>query len=207
MSAMPVIHVVDDDQNVRHSIHMLLESAGYDVREYALARTFLEGTVEQQGCVLVDMRMPEMNGLELQKEIVRRGLPLPVIIVTGHGDVPLAVRAMKEGVIDFIEKPFDDETMLSSVERALELGNHGQRQTNEARAAIELLASLTRRERNVFDQLIVGRTNKVAGRVLGISPRTAEVHRGRIMRKLDAKTLADLVRIALAAECKRAIHQ
>jgi len=143
--------------------------------------------------------MPEMDGLELQEELARRGIIIPVIIMTGHGDVPLAVRAMKAGALDFLEKPFEEEAMLGSVRRALDLGRQKHDQMAEARAAQDLLALLTPRERHVLDQLVAGRSNKVAAYELGISPRTIEIHRARIMDKMNARSLSDLVRTALAA--------
>ena len=144
--------------------------------------------------------MPDMSGLELQEEVARRHLDLPVIIMTGHGDVPLAVRAMKAGAVDFLEKPFDDEKMLGSVRRALEIGSKARSRKAEAKAAKNLLASLTPRERGVLDKLVQGRSNKVVAYELGISPRTVEIHRAHIMGKMDASSLSDLVRVVLAAE-------
>jgi two-component system response regulator FixJ len=141
-----------------------------------------------------------MSGLELQEEVARRHLDLPVIIMTGHGDVPLAVRAMKAGAVDFLEKPFDDEKMLASVRRALDIGSKARSRNAEAKAAKTLLESLTPRERGVLDKLVQGRSNKVVAYELGISPRTVEIHRAHIMGKMDASSLSDLVRVVLAAE-------
>lgn len=194
-----VIFVIDDDASVRGSLRALLESAGYSVKDYASANAFLADRPPRSGCLISDIRMPEMDGLELQEEVARRGISIPVIIMTGHGDVPLAVRAMKAGALDFLEKPFDDEAMLGSVKRALELGKQKHDQLAEARAAQDLLALLTPRERHVLDQLVAGRSNKVAAYELGISPRTIEIHRARIMDKMNARSLSDLVRTALAA--------
>jgi len=194
-----LIHVIDDDQGVRESTCALLESAGYAVKAYPSASTFLASSPPQSGCLITDARMPDMDGLELQEELVRRGIGIPVIIMTGHGDVPLAVRAMKAGATDFIEKPFEDEAMLGSVLRALDLGRLAQIQTAEVQAAQRLLTLLTPRERHVLDQLIAGRSNKVAAFELGISPRTIEIHRARIMDKMNARSLSDLVRTALTA--------
>lgn len=199
MNAQLVIYVIDDDQGVRESTCALLVSAGYVVRGYSSASTFLASSPPQSGCLITDARMPDMDGLELQEELVRRGIGIPVIIMTGHGDVPLAVRAMKAGAMDFLEKPFDDETMLGSIRRALDLGQRAQSQMAEAQAAQQLLALLTPRERHVLDQLIAGRSNKVAAFELGISPRTIEIHRARIMDKMNARSLSDLVRTALTA--------
>lgn len=200
MSTEDAIHVIDDDLSVRDSLRALLESAGYTVKDYASATAFLADRQPHAGCLVSDIRMPEMDGLELQEDLARRGIAIPVIIMTGHGDVPLAVRAMKAGAVDFLEKPFDDETMLVSVHRALELGKQKHDQLAEARAAQDLLALLTPRERHVLDQLVAGRSNKVAAYELGISPRTIEIHRARIMDKMNARSLSDLVRTALAAD-------
>ena len=194
------IFVVDDDADIRDSMQLLLEVAGFKVRSYTSARQFLEDGFPKHGCLIADIRMPDMSGLELQEEVVRRHLDFPVIIMTGHGDVPLAVRAMKAGAVDFLEKPFDDERMLGSVRRALEIGSRARSRNAEAMAAKNLLASLTPRERGVLEKLVQGRSNKVVAHELGISPRTVEIHRAHIMGKMDATSLSDLVRVVLAAE-------
>jgi len=199
MTTETLIYVVDDDHDVRDSIRILLESANYAVKDYASAKEFLADKPGAGHCLIADIRMPEMDGLELQEEVEKRKVGLPVVIITGHGDVPLAVRAMKAGAVDFIEKPFDDEMLLGSIRRALEIGNKTRSQAAEAAAAERLLALLTPRERNVLDQLVVGRSNKVAAYELGISPRTIEIHRAHIMDKMNARSLSDLVRISLAA--------
>lgn len=199
MTTKDVIFVIDDDPAVRASLRALLESAGLAVKDYASATAFLAERQPLRGCVLSDVRMPEMDGLELQEEIARRHIGIPVVIMTGHADVSLAVRAMKAGALDFIQKPFDDEALLASIHRAMELGRQKHDQLAEARAAQELLALLTPRERHVLDQLVAGRSNKVAAYELGISPRTIEIHRARIMDKMHARSLSDLVRTALAA--------
>jgi len=194
------VFVVDDDADIRDSMRLLLEVAGFKVRNYTSARQFLDDDSPKNGCLVADIRMPDMSGLELQEEVAKRHLDLPVIIMTGHGDVPLAVRAMKAGAVDFLEKPFDDEKMLSSVRRALEIGSRARSRNAEAVAAKNLLASLTPRERGVLDKLVQGRSNKVVAYELGISPRTVEIHRAHIMGKMDATSLSDLVRVVLAAE-------
>ena len=198
-TAEHTICLVDDDPDVRDSMRALFESVGYLVKDYDSAKAFLADKNLHGHCLIADIRMPEMDGLQLQEEIVRRKLGFPVIIITGHGDVPLAVRAMKAGAVDFIEKPFDDETMLASIRRALEIGSKTRTEAAEAAAAERLLGLLTPRERNVLDQLVVGRSNKVAAYELGISPRTIEIHRAHIMDKMNARSLSDLVRISLAA--------
>ncbi|MGZ5925574.1 MAG: response regulator transcription factor [Rhizomicrobium sp.] len=194
------VFVVDDDADIRDSMRMLLEAGGFKVRCFSSAKPFLADDAPKSGCLIADIRMPDMSGLELQEELQRRHVSLPVIIITGHGDVPLAVRAMRAGAIDFLEKPFDDELMLSSVKRALETASHVRNREEEKKGAQALLAELTPREHSVLEKLVQGRSNKVAAHELGISPRTVEIHRARIMDKLGASGLSDIIRIALAAK-------
>jgi two-component system response regulator FixJ len=200
------VFIVDDDADIRDSLQLLLEVAGFRVRNFTSAKLFLADDSAKHGCLIADIRMPDMSGLELQEEVARRHLDLPVIIMTGHGDVPLAVRAMKAGAIDFLEKPFDEEKMLTSVRRALEIGSKARSRAAEAKAAQTLLASLTPRERGVLDKLVQGRSNKVVAYELGISPRTVEIHRAHIMGKMEASSLSDLVRVVLAAEQGNGSH-
>jgi len=194
------VFVVDDDADIRDSMRLLLEVAGFRVRSYNSAKHFLADDYPKHGCLIADIRMPDMSGLELQVEVSRRQIDLPIIIMTGHGDVPLAVQAMKAGAIDFIEKPFDDDMMLASVRRAMEVGSRARERAAESKAAQDLLSSLTPRERSVLDKLVQGRSNKVVAYELGISPRTVEIHRAHIMSKMEASSLSDLVRVVLAAE-------
>jgi len=195
------IYVIDDHDRVRNSVRALLESANLRVEDYASAVDFLDRGRPQPGdCIVADVRMPQMSGLELQEELTRRGSRTAVIIVTGHADVPLAVKALKSGAADLIEKPFDDDTLLNAVSRALENGRQVQAMTQTAEAAGELIALLTDREQEIFHQLAAGRSNKLVAHALGISPRTVEVHRSRIQDKMKISSLADLVRIARAAE-------
>jgi two-component system response regulator FixJ len=194
------VFVVDDDADIRDSMRMLLEVAGFKVRSYTSAKLFLVDDYPKQGCLIADIRMPDMSGLELQEEVVRRHIDLPVIIITGHGDVPLAVQAMKAGAVDFLEKPFNDDLMLASIRRALEIGSRARSRTAESRAAQDLLSALTPRERGVLDKLVQGRSNKLVAHELGISPRTVEIHRAHIMSKMEASSLSDLVRLVLAAD-------
>ena len=202
--AEKTVFVVDDDASVRKSLRALLESANYRVLDFESAVDFLAADETRGSCVIADIRMPRMSGLEMQDELARRGSKLPVIIMTGHGDVPLAVRAMKAGAVDFIEKPFDDELMLSSIEKAMAIGRRERNSTAEASAANELISQLTLRELEVLEQLVAGRSNKLAAHELGISPRTVEIHRARIMDKLRARSLSDLVRTAIAASLREA---
>jgi two-component system, LuxR family, response regulator FixJ len=191
------VFVVDDDAGVRDSLRALLEASGFTVRVFTSAIHFLADPGPKKGCLIADIRMPDMSGLELQEEMARLNLQLPVIVMTGHGDVPLAVRAMKAGAIDFLEKPFDDRLMLASVRRGLEAGSRATSRAAEVRAALDLLASLTPREHNVLEKLVTGRSNKIAAFELGISPRTVEIHRAHIMDKMSASSLSDLVRTVL----------
>jgi two-component system response regulator FixJ len=196
------VYIVDDDAAVRDSLRMLLESAGYPVRSYNSAQSFLGDAELDRGCLIVDIRMPGMSGLELQGELVRRRVTLPVIVITGHADVSLAVRAMGAGAVDFIEKPFDDQRMLDSVANAQQLAIQRRGQAGQAQAARNLLDLLTPREREVFDRLVKGQANKIVAHGLGISSRTVEIHRAHLMSKLQARSLSDIVRTALAADAR-----
>lgn len=200
MANEPVIHVVDDDEAVRDSLAFLLEAAGLAVRTYDSAARFLHALPNiAPGCIVTDIRMPEMGGLELVDRLNELGVGLPVIVITGHGDIPLAVEAMKAGVADFIEKPFDDEVMLTALRSALRRADEvGRRETDRA-AVTERLNSLSAREQEVLDGLVAGHANKVIAYDLGISPRTVEVYRANVMTKMKAASLSDLVRMSLLA--------
>jgi len=194
------ILIVDDDADVRDSLRALLESAGYEVQDFESARKVLaEPNLSSKSCLIADIRMPDMDGLALQEELVARRIGIPVIVVTGHGDVPLAVRAMKAGAVDFIEKPFDDELLLESVKRALAKSSGSRTQASLAQTAESRITQLTPRERQVLDHLVAGHANKVIAYELDISPRTVEIHRAHLMEKMQARSLPDLVRFALAA--------
>jgi len=201
MAQDPTIFIVDDDDAIRDSLQLLLDAAGFkQVSVYGSSRRFLETAAPQPGdCLLLDVRMPDMDGLELQAELNRRGIRLPVIIMTGHGDVPIAVRAMKAGAEDFIEKPFSDAVLLESLRRALARSLAMTKQSEEAGETMRRLATLTAREREVLGGMIAGRPNKVIAYDLSISPRTVEIHRARVMDKMQARSLSALVRMALAA--------
>ncbi|HEX3350678.1 MAG TPA: response regulator FixJ [Acetobacteraceae bacterium] len=196
----PVVHVVDDDEAVRRSLALLLVSFGYATATYESAEAFL-GAIgrAKPGCLIVDIRMSGMDGLELQEDLQRRRFPMPVIVVTGHGDVGLAVRAMKAGAVDFVEKPYSDDDLLRAVTTALARFEDGRQQKLQVDAALARIAVLTPRERDVLKLLIDGRPNKVIAHELGISPRTVEIHRANVMEKLACRSLADAVRLALAA--------
>lgn len=194
-----VVCIVDDDEAVRDSLQVLLETMGYAVCAFESGPDFLDNcTTLETACVLLDVRMPKMSGLEVQKRLQEIRPDLPVIIVTGHGDVAMAVQAMQSGAIDFIEKPFQEDALLASVESAVAQVEQSHHQV-EVKAAIEVnIVRLTPREREVFDQLIIGHANKVVARVLDCSPRTVEIHRARVMEKMAATSVAQLVRMALA---------
>ncbi len=199
MSEAAQIYIVDDDAAVRDSLSILLSSAGYSVELFGSARAFLErNTPTRNGCALIDVRMPDMDGLQLQEELARRKTGLPVIIMTGHADVPLAVRAMKAGAADFLEKPISRVQLLASIEKAGRQARPSPPDP-EVEAAKRRISELTERERDVFDLLLVGLQSKAIARKLSISPRTVQVHRGRVMHKLKVQSLQDLVRLALAA--------
>jgi two-component system response regulator FixJ len=205
MAETPVVHVVDDDASVRESLVVLLESAGFTVRAHSTPVAFLAAMPDRTaGCLLTDVQMPELNGLQLQRRLVELGIRLPVIVMTGHGDVPIAVEALKAGAIDFLEKPFDDNQLVAAVTRALEIS---QRTRGDEQAVAEIatrLASLTPREREVLDRLVAGQPNKTIAYDLGSSPRTVEVHRARVMEKMAARSLPELVRMTIAAERAKA---
>jgi two-component system response regulator FixJ len=195
-----VVHVIDDDEAVRESLSFLLETADYVARAYDSAAAFLRGLPEAEfGCIITDVRMPGMSGLELVRALNARGSAMPVIVITGHGDVPLAVEAMREGVVDFIEKPFSDEVILASLRKALEKGRDQAAQSAERTEILKRLGGLSKREREVLDGLVAGQANKVVAIELGISPRTVEVYRANLMSKMQAASLSELVRMALVA--------
>ena len=193
-----VVHVIDDDEAVRDSVAFLLGSAGLTVRAYESARQFLDSATDLLGtCIVTDVRMPGVSGIELLRTLRDRGDVVPVIIMTGHGDVPLAVEAMKLGAADFLEKPFDDEALLAAVRNA---SAGAATSTSRDARAVEIrarIAILTERERQVMDGLIEGHPNKVIAFDLGISPRTVEIYRANVMTKMQAASLSELVRMAL----------
>ncbi|WP_323378251.1 response regulator FixJ [Skermanella mucosa] len=186
--------VVDDDDAVRDSLQILLESAGFTVEAFASPVEFLASPAPAEaGCLLVDVRMPEMDGIQVQETLNAGNTQLPVIVMTGHADVPLAVRAMKAGAVDFVEKPFDDEAIIETVRRALQLRPAANPEI------VQRIAQLTPREREVLEGLVAGHANKVIAYELDISPRTVEIHRARVMEKMQARSLSQLVRMALEA--------
>ncbi len=200
MSGEGRIYIVDDDEAVRDSLSLRLETAGFTVETFPSARDFLEKTSSlPPGCVIADVRMPEIDGIELQRRLAAMHVNFPVIIMTGHADVSLAVRAMRAGAIDFVEKPFTEEVILDSIRQAQSRFAELQASEAAAEGARERLALLTPREHDVFEELVRGKQNKVIAADLKISPRTVEVHRARVIEKMQARSLSDLVRMALSA--------
>ena len=194
------IYIVDDDDAVRDSLRTLLEAVGWSVQSYESGMAFLnicDSTM--RGCLLLDIRMPGLDGLQVQRILSQRGVTLPFIVISGHGDVSSAVRAMKAGAAEFLEKPFDSEIVLRAIRTALESDAEARGKQAVASAAAARLDALTRRERQVFDE---GAQNKMIARQLAISPRTVEVHRSRIMKKLGASSLSEVVHLALEAGAK-----
>jgi two-component system response regulator FixJ len=196
----PCVYIVDDEEAVRDSLSFLLESKGYVVKSFGSALDFLAAAPALPiGCLIVDIRMPEMDGLELQERLKALALGFPMIVITGHADVPLAVRTMKAGVVDFIEKPFASETILDSLGGALSRLASRNKRDPAAAAAAEKLALLSPREREVLAGLLAGLPNKSIAYDLEISPRTVEIYRARVMGKMGARSLSELIRLALAA--------
>jgi two-component system, LuxR family, response regulator FixJ len=200
MDCPPNIAMVDDDETVRNSLTALFSSAGYSSESYSSAEAFMAAfDPSRVGCLLVDVNMPGMGGLELQRWLRSGNAELPVILLTGHGDVRMAVDAMKAGAFDFIEKPYDNNDLLDGIVRALEHAKQIHQQLVSVREVIDRIAGLTPRERDVLDELVAGQPNKAIARKLGISPRTVEIHRARVMEKMQSDSLAHLVRMTVAA--------
>jgi two-component system, LuxR family, response regulator FixJ len=194
------VYIVDDDEAVRDSLAALLGSKGYAVRNFGSGPEFLATARSLPvGCLIVDIRMPEMDGLELQRRLAEQALDFPVIVITGHGDVPLAVRAMKAGAVDFIEKPFASQTILDSLANACSRVAAPGEEDPARSAPVSKLALLSPREREVLEGLFAGLPNKSIAYDLGISPRTVEIHRARVMDKMGARSLSELIRFALEA--------
>lgn len=203
MPADRVAYVVDDEPTVRRSLALLLRSAGFTAQDFDCGEAFLRAAAGLPfGCVLLDLRMPGMDGLEVQREMAARGVALPVVIVTAHGDIALAVQAMKAGACDFIEKPYKADAILQAVEAALARGDEERARTRDAENAAALVAALTPRESQVLQGLLAGHPNKIIAFGLSVSPRTVEIHRANVMAKLGARSLSEAVRIALSAGLK-----
>jgi two-component system response regulator FixJ len=200
MAEHALVHVIDDDDAVRNSLEFLLRTAKIDVRTYESATAFLSQLkAGERGCIVTDVRMPEMSGIELLRRLKEMSIDLPVIVITGHGDVSLAVEAMKAGAVDFLEKPFEDERVLAAIGSALEREREEGGRVAERARIREKMAQLSQREREVLDGLVAGAANKTIAFDLGISARTVEVYRANVMTKMEAKSLSELVRMAIIA--------
>ena len=200
MSAKDLVQIIDDDDALRDSLTFLLSSAGIEAKSYDSAATFLNNPQRAiSGCIITDVRMPGMSGIDLLRKLKSDGVSVPVIVMTGHGDVPLAVEAMKLGAFDFIEKPFDDDALLASVRGALGMQKKHSREESQRQEIETRLAQLSARERQVLDGLVAGQANKVIAYELGISPRTVEIYRANVMTKMQANSLSELVRMALVS--------
>ncbi|RUP13315.1 MAG: response regulator transcription factor FixJ [Methylobacterium sp.] len=200
MSTDAPVHIVDDDLAVRQSLAFLLATDGLAVQVHDSATAFLAAGTDRVGCIVTDVRMPDIDGVELLHRLRQRGRMPPVIVMTGHADVALAVEAMKAGAVDFIEKPFDDDVLLASIRSALARADRVRTRDAKGDAVRARLAALSERERQVLEGLVAGKANKVIGLDLGISPRTVEIYRANVMSKLQAGSLSELVRMALIAE-------
>ena len=201
MSEEQVVYIVDDDPDVRGSLVILMETVGQAFKEYESAHAFLQDYHEgMRGCLVADIRMPRMSGLELQEKLIDAGSLLPIIFITGHGDISLAVKAMRRGALDFIRKPFREHDLLERINEALNIDADAYRKARDREELSEKLSALSEREQQVFDRVADGHMNKVIAADLGISERTVEVHRGQVMKKLDVRTLAQLVRVKIDME-------
>jgi two-component system response regulator FixJ len=198
MAADAIVHVIDDDEAVRQSLEFLLRAAGVTARTYESATAFLNALpATEAGCVITDVRMPGISGIELLRRLSGMQVKLPVIVITGHADVPLAVEAMKNGAVDFLEKPYDDELLLGSVRSALNRSQQTAARDAKQAEVEARLATLTNREREVLEGLVAGKPNKIIAFDLAISPRTVEIYRANVMTKMAAASLSELVRMAL----------
>ncbi len=193
------VFIVDDDQAIRHAMELLMRSVGLDYEIYHSADDFLEKfSHEKAGCLVLDIRMPGLGGLELQDKLIEMRSSLPIIFITGHGDVPMAVEAMQKGAVDFIQKPFRDQELLDRIGEALKTDQERRTELEEHAEVQSRINKLTKREHEVFDLVVTGKPNKVIAYELGVSQRTVEIHRARVMEKMQARSLADLVRMHLA---------
>lgn len=201
MSDNQTVYIVDDDEGIRDGLSLLLETVGQSHELYESAFDFLEKyNEEMSGCIVLDIRMPRMTGIDLQEKLNERNSSLPIIFITGHGDIPMAVEAMKAGALDFIRKPFREQDLLDRINEALEFESGNREKEQTRKDLLEKVETLTDREREIFDCVANGEMNKVIAIDRGISERTVEVHRSQVMKKLNARTLAQLVRIKMALE-------
>lgn len=195
----PTVFIVDDDPAIRFAMQALMESVNLPHEIFGSADEYLEKITEQRpGCLVLDIRMPGLGGLELQQELIERDNTLPIIFITGHGDVPMAVEAMQKGAVDFIQKPFRDQDLLDRITEALRTDNERREEQQEHAEVAKRVNRLTNREREVFGLVVTGKPNKVIAYELGVSQRTVEIHRARVMEKMQARSLADLVKMHLA---------
>jgi len=201
MPSEPTVFIVDDDEAVRQSLRLLVVSAGLPAEAYPSAQAFLEAyDTERPGCLILDIRMPGISGLDLQERMAARGMSLPVVVLTGHGDVPSAVQALKGGAVDYLEKPFDADVLLERVRQAVERDADARVAARRRAALAERIERLTPREREVMELVVAGKANKVVAIELDISERTVELHRGRIMRKMKARSLPELMQMVFEAQ-------
>ena len=199
------VYIVDDDEDIREGFSLLLETVGQRHEVYSSAIEFLESFhVEMSGCLVLDIRMPRMSGLELQQKLSEEGSVLPVIFITGHGDIPMAVEAMRRGALDFVRKPFREQNVLDRINEALDLDAGKRKILLDRQQVLDRMGNLSEREREVLELVALGRMNKVVAADLGISERTVEVHRANVMKKLGVETLAQLVRVKITAELQAA---
>ena len=197
----PTVFIVDDDEAIRDSLQMLMSSVGLESACYASAQEFLtDYDPDQPGCLVLDVRMPGMSGIDLQERLVAMQSILPIIFITGHGEVPMAVHAMRAGAVDFVQKPFSEQALLDQIHRAVEQDSKSRALLGRRDAIVERVASLTPRERQVMGMVIDGMANKVIAIDLGVSERTVEIHRARVMQKMGAESLPHLVRMAIEAK-------
>ncbi len=199
MSDDALVFIVDDDEAVRQSTAWLIESIGLKVQTFISADEFLENYNNESGCIVMDVRMPGMSGLEAQEELKERDINLPLIFITGHGDVPMAVRALKRGAFDFIEKPFNDQLLLDAVQRGLKQNSEARESLIQNESIDRRIASLTPREHEVMLRVTEGKPNKVIAHELNVSIKTVEVHRARMMEKMEASSVAELVKVTIQA--------
>jgi len=205
MATEATVFVVDDDAAMRESLRFLVESVGLDVETFERAEDFLARyDPELPGCLILDVRMPEVSGLELQERLAEYGSGLPIIMVTGYGDVPMAVRAMRNGAVDFIEKPFSDQHLIDRVQEAIARDRLRRTERKGRESVARRVSTLSAREREVLDLVVTGKANKVIANELGLSPKTVEVHRARLMKKLNVSSVAELVQLSL--EHKQAVR-
>lgn len=195
-----IVYIVDDDQAIRHAMGLLLKSVGLQHQVFESADDFLERhTGNNDGCLVLDIRMPGLSGLELQQKLTEMGSALPIIFITGHGDIPMAVDAMQKGAFDFIQKPFRDQELLDRISEALSTARKRELEREHKLEVQDRIATLTKREHEVLDLVVTGKPNKIIAHELGVSQRTIEIHRARVMEKMRAKSLAELVRMHMAA--------